>query len=284
MSLPPCPTWCCQATTKVSPDPALARRAQAATLHTPACPAECHSPACQFNETLRERLHNFTAYNTRFHMPWGPSRTSSSMWYSYDYGRVHFVNLNSETNYVNAPLDEHAFVPNGNFSGDQLAWARADLEDAAARKAAGELDWIFAGMHRPIYSINDQDKGTVTGSAAYLSGMFGTLLEEFGVDVFFAGHEHAYECSFPVAKNGSAFSTDFNDPQHPVYIVSGAGGNTEGLSSFGGVGVIPAWSAAHANTYTGFGEMAVVNGSTLHWTFWDADNGTVGHDFWLHRT
>jgi acid phosphatase type 7 len=96
------------------------------------------------------------------------------MWYSFRYGSIHFCNIDTETDFPGAPLDEVGRVSstlgemgqgnsspskscvqvagkNGGF-GDQLAWVEADLARAAADRASGLVTWILVGGHRPIYS------------------------------------------------------------------------------------------------------------------------------------
>jgi hypothetical protein len=60
-----------------------------------------------------------------------PSESSGgvlNMWYSFNYGPVHFVQINTETDYPGAPNDQYTYgTGNGGF-GDQLAWLEADLK------------------------------------------------------------------------------------------------------------------------------------------------------------
>lgn len=58
----------------------------------------CHSPVCFLSLSgLYHKLRNFTAYNRRFRMPYEESGGNSNMWYSFNYGNVHFVSINTET-------------------------------------------------------------------------------------------------------------------------------------------------------------------------------------------
>jgi hypothetical protein len=55
------------------------------------------------------------------------------MWSSFNYGMVHFVAWNSETDYPNAPCLNHGdsgVIPAGHFGvdGEMLAWLEADLK------------------------------------------------------------------------------------------------------------------------------------------------------------
>lgn len=61
--------------------------------------SECHSPICALSKTKKAAFGNFSAYNHRFRMPISPSESNSgtNMWSSYNYGPVHFVSLDTET-------------------------------------------------------------------------------------------------------------------------------------------------------------------------------------------
>ena len=54
---------------------------------------------------------------------------------------------------------------------------------------------------------------------------------KYGVDVFFAGHEHNYDVSNPVAY-GEPTQRDYVNPKAPIHVVTGAGG-APALDSFG---------------------------------------------------
>lgn len=61
--------------------------------------AECHSPACFISEDKLNKLSNFSAYNNRFRMPSAESGGALNMWYSFNLGPVHFINLDTETDF-----------------------------------------------------------------------------------------------------------------------------------------------------------------------------------------
>lgn len=188
--------------------------------------AECHSPVCFLDSERRTSLGNFSAYRNRFRMPYELSGGTSNMWYSFRYGSVHFVQINTETDYPNAPLDEYA-SKNGGF-GDQLGWLEADLAAAAAARAAGQVSWILAAGHRPIYSRASADAaGNPSGEAKATQLAFEPLFAKYGVDLFVCGHEHSYEGVWPVV-NGTTVFPSYTNPPYTTYVVTGAAGNTEG--------------------------------------------------------
>jgi hypothetical protein len=84
-------------------------------------------------------------------------------WYSYDYGRVHFAALDTESSYA-----------------EQARWLDEDL-------AATTLPWKIVYMHRPPYSSGNH------GSDTSLRAALAPILERHGVQLVLAGHDHDYE-------------------------------------------------------------------------------------------
>ena len=116
-------------------------------------------------------------------------------YYSFDYGPVHFVALDTEFAFQDA-----ARRP------EQLAWLEADL-------AATRQPWTVALYHRSPYS-----SGGEHGSDQVVRATFGPLFERYGVDLVLTGHEHAYERTVPIRE-----STVAADQAVP-YVVTGGGG------------------------------------------------------------
>lgn len=149
--------------------------------------SECHSPVCIARlRSLGKPLSNFSAYTHRWAMPFAQSGGSSNMWYSFDAGPVHFVTVNTETDWRGANEEFYGdsklhALPAGAFGadGEYMAWLEADLRaaDAARRRAGGRRPWIVAGGHRPFGEIN---------------ASHGALFARYGVDAYFAGHHHGY--------------------------------------------------------------------------------------------
>ena len=94
-------------------------------------------------------------------------------WYSYDYGRVHFVALDTESDYST-----------------QMKWLDKDL-------AATKLPWKVIYMHRPPYSSGAH------GSDTTLRTKLAPVLQRYGVQLVLAGHDHDYERMNP--QNGVAY-------------------------------------------------------------------------------
>ncbi|EGZ11263.1 hypothetical protein PHYSODRAFT_519791 [Phytophthora sojae] len=196
--------------------------------------AECHSPTCLLSKSKKDQLGNYSAFNSRFRMPSAESGGMLNMWYSYEYGTVHFTSLSSETDYPNAPSNVY-FTKRvyGNF-GDQLAWLEEDLKAADSNR--DQVPWIIVGIHQPMYTIRSCDAdGTPNNDyeARNVQEAFEELFIKYKVDLVLQGHVHAYERIYPTA-NGSAVidgvsedvSTNTN-PQARVYVISGSAGGPE---------------------------------------------------------
>ena len=83
-----------------------------------------------------EHFNNFTGYSVRFTMP-GVASSNGNLWYSFDYGGVHFMTFSTE---------HHLDV--------QLPFIKADLAAATANRE--KVPWIVVFAHKPLYcSTND---------------------------------------------------------------------------------------------------------------------------------
>jgi 3',5'-cyclic AMP phosphodiesterase CpdA len=98
-----------------------------------------------------------------YDLPWsGPGN-----WYSFDYGDVHFVAL--DTNHVDQ---------------EQAAWLEEDL-------AANQRDWVVVYGHHPPFSSGEH------GSTSSMRDTFVPIFERHHVDLVLSGHDHDYERMLP---------------------------------------------------------------------------------------
>ena len=107
------------------------------------------------------------------------------MWYSVRRSGVHFVSLNTETDWVGAGEastgDGHfPFLPAGHFGAPNqyMDWLAADLAAAAADPS---VRWIIASGHRPFEDL----------PAAH-SAALAALFKAAGVALYLCGHGHSY--------------------------------------------------------------------------------------------
>ncbi len=133
------------------------------------------------------------------------------LYYSYDYGNVHFMSLNSE---IGSPLNEMwdwtGVSPFYTFDGSPfIDWIHADLQ-------ANDKPWVVAFIHQPPHTDGSHESGTFY--EVFMEAVRENIcpvLESYGVDLLIAGHSHVYERSYLI--NGFyGLPDDFNASQHLV--------------------------------------------------------------------
>lgn len=105
--------------------------------------------------------------------------SGSQHYFSFDYGNVHFIVLDSQDS-------------DRSEDGAMMAWLRRDL-------AATRQTWRIAVFHHPPYSRATHDSDNEIDSLGRLTDMrqtFLPVLEEHGVDLVLTGHSHIYERSY----------------------------------------------------------------------------------------
>ena len=98
-----------------------------------------------------------------FDLPSAGDGQPNEKWYSYDWGRVHFVALDTEADYAT-----------------QAKWLDNDL-------AATDRPWKIIYLHRPPYSSGEH------GSDTDLRAKLAPVLAKHHVQLVLAGHDHSYE-------------------------------------------------------------------------------------------
>jgi hypothetical protein len=109
----------------------------------------------------------------------GGEPSGTEHYYSFDYGNIHVVSLDSE---------ESGRTPGS----PMLVWLEEDL-------AANTKDWTIAMWHSPPYSMgshNSDDLSDNFGNMTDMRANIVPILESYGVDLVLCGHSHNYERSF----------------------------------------------------------------------------------------
>ena len=173
----------------------------------------------------------------------------TAQWYSVNIGLLHLVHLDFSPYFCNF-TDCCGHKGNCGFTEEWscdfrgyrdaiLAWARQDL--AGVDRAA--TPWTIVSTHFPLYDtmLGDTARddslsvdwkplgrgglssdGPVATKAQALLDLEPLMLEH-KVAVYFAGHNHNYETTWPVARNRTV-QRNYSDPQGPIHITSGCGG------------------------------------------------------------
>jgi hypothetical protein len=136
-------------------------------------------------------------------MPGAETGGVGNMWYSFDYGLVHFISFDGETDFANSPeypfardlskcetrpkenetyvTDSGPFGTVGNYSDtktyEQYQWLAKDLASVDRTKTP----WVLAMTHRPMYSSQ------TSSYQKYLRNAFEALLLENEVDAYLSG-------------------------------------------------------------------------------------------------
>ena len=143
-------------------------------------------------------ISNARAYKDLFVLPTNGVSASfpdhAERYYSFDYGPVHFVALDTELAFQNTTRRQA-----------QLEWLANDLNSTAQ-------PWKIVFFHRSPYS-----SGGEHGSDLIVRQAFGPLLEQHGAQLAITAHEHTYERGVPWREGPSTNNA-------VTYIVSGGGG------------------------------------------------------------
>eukprot|EP01060_Flectonema_neradi_P008244 TRINITY_DN158_c19_g1_i1.p1 TRINITY_DN158_c19_g1~~TRINITY_DN158_c19_g1_i1.p1 ORF type:complete len:476 (+),score=87.79 TRINITY_DN158_c19_g1_i1:70-1428(+) len=237
--------------------------------------SECHSALCVTDRDIGLQLSNFSAFNARWKMPSESSGGVANMWYSWNYGPIHFVSMNTETDFPGAG-EEHkgdsGIYPAGSFGreGEYLAWLEADLKAADdARKAGKGRKWIVAGGHRPQV---DMTKTTMKA-----------LFDKYNVDLFVSGHAHTYGRSYKSCVEPACKPTGNSTESKTTYLFCGGAGNDE--TDFGISGKISPdpqpGNPSFATPELSSGILQVVNSTSMVFKLYSSLDGRVIDTMWM---
>lgn len=129
----------------------------------------------------------------------GGLSTNTEAFYSFDYGNVHIVSLDSHDS-------------DRSVGGPMLTWLENDLANTTQ-------EWIIAIWHHPPYTKGSHDSDT-EGQLIQMRENTLPILEAAGVDLVLNGHSHSYERS-KFVKGHYGFSPTFDEGE--MVVQPGAG-------------------------------------------------------------
>jgi Calcineurin-like phosphoesterase/Iron/zinc purple acid phosphatase-like protein C len=139
---------------------------------------------------------------------------------------------------------------------------------AQAASERSKRPWIIVNGHRPIYTpdfVNPD--GSPSGEAHNLQLAIEDLMHQYGVDIYFAGHKHSYQRTYPVYNN--IVSESYTDPKYTVHFIVGGAGCDEMQGKTVEVGKDdPAWMAAKNTADYGMGILRVKSVSDVKSGLW----------------
>ena len=169
----------------------------------------------------------------------GGTVSGSEAYYSFDYGPVHFICLDSEGT-------------SRAVGGAMLGWLAGDL-------AANTSPWTIVYFHHPPYTKGSHDSDDIADSGGRMRDMRENalpILEAAGVDLVLTGHSHSYERSFLIDGHYGVSSTFV-----PAMKKNGGDGRANGGGAYGK----PTFGSGpnEGVVYTVDGSGAQVSGGTL---------------------
>ena len=144
------------------------------------------------------------AYLHYFQLPEGAPEAYKNQFYSFDYGDVHYVVLNTQMR------EMKDFYPN--LLQDQLAWFKADMEKTKKK-------WKVVLMHKDVLQYGFLTRKTPREEGFSEEGKtFMPLFDKYNVDVVLTAHLHTYR------NRGHVY--DFKrGMKGPLYILTGVAGD-----------------------------------------------------------
>lgn len=138
--------------------------------------------------------------------------TESGVYYSFNYGNVHFVMLNTNDS------------DSKGLGEAQLNWLKNDLQSA---KENSNIKWTIVGMHKGLYSSGSHSFDT---EVVAMRGQLSSIFYDYDVDLVLQGHDHVYNTTGFLDRLGNTVNVRQDNsvvqkPQGIMYITLGTMGN-----------------------------------------------------------
>ncbi|MBS1563082.1 MAG: metallophosphoesterase family protein, partial [Bacteroidetes bacterium] len=138
-------------------------------------------------------------------------------YYSFDYGDIHFIMLDSYG------YDDNKLLYDS--TGVQAQWLKTDLA-----AYYGKRKWTIVCLHHPPYTHGTHDSERERDLIS-IRRQITPILERYNVDVVLAGHSHVYERSFLI-QGHIGFEASFNATAPPQgNLVSGSSARYDGTEN-----------------------------------------------------
>lgn len=161
--------------------------------------------------TLDWKMREPYAYLNYFAVPPNGNETFNRCYYSYDFGDVHYVVLDTQL-YESNHEDNHD-THHPDLYDVQVQWLRQDL-------AANTKKWTVVLMHRDPFQYAIDRPGASRDVGFNEEGvLFMPIFDEFNVDLVLSAHLHSYR------NRGHVRNFD-RDASGPLYILTGIAGDT----------------------------------------------------------
>ena len=146
----------------------------------------------------------------------------------------------------------------------QYKWLEADLMSIDRSLTP----WVVLEAHRPMYMIEDVATNTLVG--IHMRKNFEGLLKRFNVDLYLAGHYHAYFRSCAGLYKGKCNNNGL------THITIG----TAGAALDSGPLLRKPWSEFYSSEW-GYGRITIENSTALFFEFVSDKDGSTKDSVWL---
>ena len=161
--------------------------------------------------TLDWKMREPRAYLKYFDVPPNGNEIFNRRYYSYDFGDVHYVVLDTQL-YESNHEDNHD-THHPDLYDVQIQWLRQDL-------AANTKKWTVVLMHRDPFQYAFDRPGASRAAGFDEEGvLFMPIFDEFNVDLVLSAHLHSY-------RNRGHVRNFERDASGPLYILTGIAGDT----------------------------------------------------------
>lgn len=140
----------------------------------------------------------------------GGSASGTEAYYSFDYGNVHFIILDS-------------YDTDRSVGGAMYNWCLNDVQNTMAK-------WIVAVWHHPPYTKGSHDSD-LESNLIQMRERFLPILEDNGVDLVLSGHSHSYERSYYLNGHYGSSGT-FDSALHTVGDSGDGNGKPDGNGAY----------------------------------------------------
>jgi hypothetical protein len=170
-----------------------------------------------YDDNDASTVDNGPPYLNVFTLPTGgeiggvPSGTEQ--YYSFDYGNVHVVSLDSQLS--NRDDDQRAAM---------ASWLIADL-------SASIRDWTIVIFHHPPYTKGENHNSDAEQAEIDMREIFTPIFDAYGVDAVYGGHSHSYERSYYLGGH-TGDSTTFDVSLHAELNGVGDGASGQGEEQY----------------------------------------------------
>lgn len=189
-------------------------------------------------------------------------------YYSFDYSKVHFIVMASESNF--------------GTSSEQYQFVKQDLEESSNK----DVNWIIVTSYGPFYTSPSKHNAEKD-----LRDIYHPLFEKYNVDLVLQAHNHNYQRTYPISYNSAG---DSSEPVMVDQVTTGYNSHTEGtifaIVGTGGESFYPLAGQAPyvASQFDRFGflNIDISNGNPqtkLTGTFYDNKGSEVRDQFTIEK-